>query len=119
MVSELQNTSEEWTVALAAKNTRKLNELANTWLGLNITPAEFRRVRYLGQRTMQSAIADLGDANFCMKLSKVCLLTSPCSIIPTFSFVIICLFIYRFIYLLMKNLVFYPKSICVYRSECR
>ena len=50
---------------------RKLLEIVNMWLGMNITPAEFVRTKRLGYKTLTSAIKDLNDPVLNEKLAKV------------------------------------------------
>jgi hypothetical protein len=71
VVEGLQDSSDNWVIAVADKNTSKLHQIVNGWLVLNITPAEFLRVGHLGIKTVQSAISGLGDASLAMKLNKV------------------------------------------------
>jgi hypothetical protein len=73
VVDKLQESCDEWRAAAAAKDTAKLHSIANLWLGLEITPAEFRRIHKLGHVSMPSSVERLKDDSLNEKLDKVCL----------------------------------------------
>ena len=70
-MEDLETSSDCWASAVAAKDLEKLHEISNRWLAMELTPAEFFRVKYLGTRTGVSLISALGDAQLEMKLNKV------------------------------------------------
>ena len=72
IVDTLQESCADWREAAAGQNCEKLHAIVNMWLGLEITPAEFRRINRLGHTSMPSSIERIGDTALNMKLDKVC-----------------------------------------------
>jgi hypothetical protein len=71
VVVTLQESCTDWREAAAGQNGEKLHHIVNMWLGLEITPAEFRRIHRLGHISMPSSIDRMADASLQMKLDKV------------------------------------------------
>jgi hypothetical protein len=72
VVETLENLCTEWREAAAAQESAKLHTIVDTWLGIEITPAEFRRTHRLGHVSMPSSIERISDTPLKSKLDKVC-----------------------------------------------
>ena len=71
VVDTLQELCADWRKAAAEQDGERLHTIVNTWSGMEITPAEFRRIVRLGHVTMPASIERMGDTSLNTKLDKV------------------------------------------------
>jgi hypothetical protein len=57
-------------VSIFAEWCRRLNELVNQWMSMNISPAEFAGTKRLGYVTQTSTVKGIRDEVFISKLTK-------------------------------------------------
>jgi hypothetical protein len=72
VVTVLETSVEEWSLAVARRDIMKLHEIVNIWDSTIITPFEFLRLKKMGIRTGTSTIRQFKDESLIKKLNKVC-----------------------------------------------